>query len=175
MAGEIASAPAFATSVLREVEGLFARYPRKVHALLPVLHLVQRENEGWIPPGWDAYVARLCETTQNHVRGVITFYNMFHTRRVGRCHLMVCTCVPCGLGGGAELLERVSERLGIAPGQTSADGRFSLEESQCLAACDRAPLVLVGDTLHGPLSFDQLDALLDDLPQRHRGGSDRDG
>lgn len=152
---------AFSNSALKEVNEWFGRYPHKVHALLPVLHIVQRENDGWLPEGWDSYVAGLCETTVNHVRGVITFYNMFKTRPVGKYHLMVCTCVPCGLCGGDKLLEHLEEKLGVHPGQTSADGLFSLEEAQCLAACDKAPLMMVNENMHGHLTLEQLDQLLD--------------
>ena len=152
---------AFSKSALKEVNDLFGRYPHKVHALLPVLHIVQRENDGWLPKDWDSYVAGLCETTVNHVRGVITFYNMFKTRPVGKYHLMVCTCVPCGLCGGDKLLEHLEEKLGVFPGQTSADGLFSLEEAQCLAACDKAPLMMVNEKLHERLTMEQVDQLLD--------------
>ncbi len=148
---------AFNKSSLKEVNELFGRYPVKLHALLPVLHLAQRENEGWLPPGWDAYVAELCETTQNHVRGVITFYNMFKTKPVGTHHIMVCTCLPCGLCEGDKLLKHLEKRLGLHPGQTSADGLFSLEEAQCLAACDKAPLMLVNEDLHERVTLEQLD------------------
>ena len=152
---------AFSKSALKEVNELFGRYPHKVHALLPVLHIVQRENDGWLPKDWDSYVAGLCGTTVNHVRGVITFYNMFKTRPVGKYHLMVCTCVPCGLCGGDKLLEHLEEKLGVFPGQTSADGLFSLEEAQCLAACDKAPLMMVNEKLHERLTMEQVDQLLD--------------
>lgn len=151
---------AFSKSALKEVNELFGRYPHKVHALLPLLHIAQRENAGWLPKGWDSYVAGLCDTTVNHVRGVITFYNMFRTRPVGKYHLMVCTCVPCGLCGGEKLLEHLEEKLGIFPGQTSADGLFSLEEAQCLAACDKAPLMLVNQNMHERLTLEQVDELL---------------
>ncbi len=147
----------FSNSVIKEVDELFSRYPVKVHALLPLLHLAQRVNDGWLPSGWDAYVADLCDTTVNHVRGVITFYNMFHTKPVGKHHIMVCTCVPCGLCDGDKLLTHLEERLGLHPGQTSADGLFSLEEAQCLAACDKAPLMMVNDKLHENLTLEQVD------------------
>lgn len=150
----------FSDAAMKEISALFGRYPKKVYALLPVLHLAQRENQGWLPEGWDSYVAGLCDTTVNHVRGVITFYNMFRTRPVGKYHLMVCTCVPCGLCGGEKLLEHLEEKLGIFPGQTSADGLFSLEEAQCLAACDKAPLMLVNQNMHERLTLEQVDELL---------------
>ena len=151
---------AFGKESLGEVKALFKRYPKKVHALLPILHLVQRDNQGWLPEGWDAYVADLCETTVNHVRGVITFYNMFRTRPPGKFHIMVCTCVPCGLCGGDKVLEHLEEKLGILPGQTSGDGLFSLEEAQCLAFCDKSPILYVNDQLHENVTEDALDRII---------------
>ena len=147
----------FSDAVLKEVNALFGRYPKKVHALLPLLHIAQRVNGGWLPPGWEAYVAELCETTLNHVRGVVTFYNMYKTQPVGKYHIMVCTCLPCGLCGGAEVLEHLEHRLGIAPGNTTADGQFSLEEAQCLAACDQAPLMLVNEDLQKRITPEEID------------------
>ena len=156
----------FDKKVLKEVESLFSRYPKKVHALLPVLHLAQRENSGWLPPGWDAYAAELCETTVNHVRGVITFYNMFRTEAPGQFHLVVCTCVPCGFCGGDQVLEHLEHKLGIRPGQTTRDGLFSLEEAQCLAACDQAPLLQVDKQVHNRVTFEEIDRLLDEARRK---------
>lgn len=153
---------AFSDAVLKEVNDLFARYPKKVHALLPVLHIAQRENSGWLPPGWDAYVAELCETTLNHVRGVITFYNMYKTAPVGRYHIMVCTCLPCGLCGGVEVLEHLEHKLGVTPGNTTGDGLFSLEEAQCLAACDQAPLMMVNEDLQKRITLEEIDRWIDE-------------
>ena len=147
----------FSDAVKKEAEALFSRYPEKVHALLPILHLAQRENSGWLPPGWDAYVAQLCETSLNHVRGVISFYNMFKTHPVGRYHVLVCTCVPCGNCGGQDVMEHLEHKLGVRPGQVTTDGLFSIEESQCLAACDKAPLMLVNEELHEKLTLEELD------------------
>lgn len=147
----------FSDAVLKEVEALFGRYPQKIHALLPVLHLAQRENAGWLPEGWDAYIAELCGTTVNHVRGVITFYNMFNTHPPGKHHIMVCTCVPCGLCNGDKTLEHLEHALAISPGQTTKDGLFSLEEAQCLAACDKAPLMMVNGDLHEQVTPEKID------------------
>ncbi len=152
----------FSDAVMKEAQALFARYPKKVHALLPLLHLAQRENQGWLPEGWDAYLAGLCDTTVNHVRGVITFYNMFRTHAPGRHHIMVCTCVPCGLCGGDKLLEHLEQRLDLHPGQTSPDGLFSLEEAQCLAACDKAPLMMVNEDLVEHVTLEQVDSWIDE-------------
>ena len=152
----------FNDAVLKEVNTLFERYPKKVHALLPVLHIAQRENAGWLPPGWEAYVADLCETTLNHVRGVVTFYNMYRTQPVGKYHIMVCTCLPCGLCGGSDVLHHLEHRLGVTPGNVTADGLFSLEEAQCLAACDQAPLMVVNEDLQKRITLEEIDRWIDE-------------
>ena len=152
----------FSKEVMKEVEALFARYPRKINALLPLLHIAQRENNGWLPPGWEAYAAGLCETTLNHVRGVTTFYNMYRDVRPGQYHIMVCTCLPCGLCGGVEVLKHLEERLGLHAGNTSGDGLFSLEEVQCLAACDQAPLMVVNEDMQKRITFEEIDAWIDE-------------
>ena len=157
---------AFSDKGMQEVQALFARYPQKVHALLPVLHVAQRENQGWLPPGWAQYIAEVCETTVNHVRGVITFYNMFRESPPGKYHIMVCTCVPCGLCGGDKLLEHLEETLHLHSGQTSDDGLFSLEEAQCLAACDKAPLMLVNEDLLEHVSLDEVDRWIEEKRKR---------
>jgi len=152
----------FSDAVMREVNALFRRYPARVHALLPVLHTVQRENKGYLSRDWVTYVADLCDCTVNHVRGVITFYNMFRTEPPGKYRIRVCTCVPCGLCGGDRLLERLEHKLGIHAGQTTDDGLFSLEESQCLAACDKAPMMQVNEEEPlGPLTADQAERWVD--------------
>jgi NADH-quinone oxidoreductase subunit E len=157
----------FSDAAMKDVTTLFGRYPKKVHALLPLLHLVQRENAGFIPREWDAYVADLCECTVNHVRGVITFYNMFRTSAPGKHHIMVCTCVPCGLCGGDKLLEHLEHKLGIHAGQTTDDGMFSIEEAQCLAACDKAPLMVVNEGVPmAHVSHDQVDAWIDEARKK---------
>ncbi len=153
----------FSDAVLKEIEALFSRYPKKINALLPLLHITQRENEGWIPPGWDGYIAELCGTTLNHVRGVITFYNMFRTAPIGKSHIMVCTSVPCGLCGGAEILEHLEEKLGIHPGETTEDGNFSLEEVQCLAACDKAPLMVVNEDMQQRITTEEIDRWIEEV------------
>lgn len=152
----------FSDAVLKEVKALFARYPIKVNALLPLLHIAQRENGGWLQPGWDAYIAELCETTLNHVRGVITFYNMYRTSPPGKYHIMVCTSLPCGLCGGVEVMEHLEKRLGIHPGETSDDMVFSLEEVQCLAACDQAPLMVVNEEMQKRITLEEIDRWVDE-------------
>ena len=85
---------------------------------------------------------------------------MFRTEPPGKNLLMVCTSVPCGLCGGDKVLEEVEHKLGLRPGQTSVDGLFSLEEVQCLAACDKAPLIQVNADVHGRVTSEEIDRLI---------------
>ncbi|MDH4120453.1 MAG: NAD(P)H-dependent oxidoreductase subunit E [Deltaproteobacteria bacterium] len=137
--------PGFSSAVMKEVEGIFQRYPRKEHALLPLIHLVLRENKGCVPEEWDQVLADMVGVSLNHVRGVITFYDMLQREPRGKHHIRVCTSIPCGLCGGDKVLERMEDALGIHAGQTTPDGMISLEEVQCIAACDKAPLIQVDD------------------------------
>lgn len=159
--GKVAK-PGFSETVIKEVNTLFDRYPKKINALLPVLHIAQRENAGWLPPGWDDYIAGLCETSVTHVRGVITFYNMFKTKPVGKHHIMVCTCLPCGLCDGVSLLRHLEKKLGVHAGNTTDDGLFSLEEAQCLAACDYAPVMMVNEDLQKRITLEEVDRWIEE-------------
>ena len=161
---------AFSAAAQKRAEALFARYPKKVHALLPLLHLAQEENGGWLPPGWEDYIADLTDTTVTHVRGVVTFYNMFTTNPVGKNRIEVCTCVPCGLCGGAEVLEHIEHKLGVGPGGTTEDGVFTLSEEQCLAICDKAPFIRINGNLHAKVSLKDVDQLLEDARKGKSGG-----
>jgi len=153
----------FDKATMEEVDALFARYPRKINALLPLLHLVQRENAGWISPEWVETVADMCETTVNHVRGVITFYNMFRTTAPGKYHIMVCASLPCGVCGGKDVLHHLEHKLGIGPGMTTNDGLFSLEEVQCLASCDKAPLMVVNEDRREKVAVNDIDSWIESV------------
>ncbi len=159
----------FEGPILKQVQALFDRYPQKIHALLPVLHLAQQQNQGWLSPAWLEYVADQCDTTLNHVRGVVTFYNMFKTSPVGKNHIMVCTSLPCGLCHGADLLHGLETKLGIMAGETTEDGMFSLEEAQCLAACDQAPMMLVNDAQHHLVDIKGIGNWVDTVYQKEQG------
>ncbi|MDH4224066.1 MAG: NAD(P)H-dependent oxidoreductase subunit E [Deltaproteobacteria bacterium] len=151
---------------MKEVQGLFKRYPKKQHALLPILHLVMRENQGCVPEGWEDYVAELCETSLNHIRGVITFYDMIRKEPTGKFHIRVCTCVPCGMCGGDQIKNHIIKKLAIHPGHTTPDGLFSLEEVQCLAACDKAPLIQVNGNNPEKVTEESIDIWIQEMRQK---------
>jgi len=156
----------FKEPVLKEVQALFKQYPKKNYVLLPVLHLVMRENQGCIPEGWDQYVADLVDSDVTHVRGVISFYDMFRKEPMGKYHVRVCTCVPCGMCGGGTVLEHLEHQLGISAGQRTPDGMFSIEEVQCLAACDKAPLVQINENLPEKVTTESLDRWMNEVRSR---------
>jgi NADH-quinone oxidoreductase E subunit len=159
--------------VLARSRALVALYPEPRSALIPLCHLAQ-EQDGWLRPEAMSEIADLVGVTAAEVRGTATFYDMLHTEPVGTYVVSVCTNIACLLGGAAELLEHAEGALGIRAGGTTGDGVFTLEESECLADCDRTPCVQVNHRYVGgqtPESFDQLladlrsGALAEDVPR----------
>ena len=151
-----------------EFEKAVAKYPpdRRRAALLAVLHLAQDEL-GWLPEPAMAYVGFRLDVPPVRVREVATFYSMYRLHPVGRHHIGVCNSVSCWAMGSENILRQCSEILGIRPGQTTADGHFSLEEVACLAACGGAPAVLVNNfTFVETVTPDSLQALIQELRER---------
>ena len=134
---------AFGEEALAEYARIVARYPQRRAALMPVLWLAQREF-GWLSPQVQAYVAGLMELPRAWVEGVVSFYTMYYRRPMGAHHLQVCTNLSCVLRGAEEVLSAVRRRLEIEPGETTPDGRFSLDRAECLGSCGTAPVIQVG-------------------------------
>ena len=134
-------------------------YPDKKAALLPALHLVQNER-GFIGPEEEIEVADLLVLRPIEVREVVTFYSMFRRRPSGRTILQVCSNLTCTIRGGERILDYLQKTLGIESGGTTPDGRFTLVEVECLGACDQAPCLMIGETLHGHLTPESVDELL---------------
>ena len=155
----------FSKDILTQVDNLLSRYPIKQNALIPILLLAQNENDGWLTEEWMQHVADICEVPLTHVEGVVTFYTMFRLKRPGKFHLQVCTCVPCCLVGGTELLEHTEKKLNILAGHTTTDGDFSIEEMECLGACSFAPAIIVNEDYHEQVTPDKIDKLIDQLKQ----------
>lgn len=148
----------FRIDIRQRAEELIALYPRPRSAMLPLLHLAQ-EQDGYLSDEGIAEVAELTGTTSADVRGTASFYDMFHLEPVGKYVVGVCTNVACLLAGGEELLGHASTTLGCAVGSTSEDGLFTLEETECLADCNIAPVVQVNHRYvrtTTPEAFDQL-------------------
>ena len=152
----------FRSDIRQRADELVTLYPRKRSAMLPLLHLAQ-EQDGYLCDDAIAEVAELTGTTPAEVRGTAMFYDMFHLEPVGKYVVGVCTNIACLIAGGEELLEHASEKLGCAVGSTSADGLFTLEESECLADCNIAPCVQVNARYVRTTTPELFDALVDDL------------
>ncbi|MGQ9672985.1 MAG: NADH-quinone oxidoreductase subunit NuoE [Candidatus Aminicenantales bacterium] len=154
--------PEYSSQLLKEVERMIARYPKKEAALLPVLHLVQREK-GWISPAEERFVAALLGIKPIKVREVATFYTMILKRPLGKYHLQVCSNLSCTLLGAGTVLEYLKEKLGIRPGETTPDGKFSLSTVECLGACEQAPCLMVNFDYYGNLDREKIDKILASL------------
>jgi len=156
---------AFSDAARERVEWLRTRYPKGYERalILPVLALAQREF-GWVSREVVAFVAGVIPVPPIWVEEVATFYTMYNKRPVGRHHVQVCTNICCSLVGAEQLLRVVSEHLGVAPGETTADRKFTLSTAECLGACGYAPMMQVNDRYHENLrSRAEVRALLDRL------------
>lgn len=147
----------------RELMGL---YPHPRSALIPICHLAQ-EQDGWVAPEAIDEIAALVGLTPAEVLGTASFYEMLHTEPVGTYVISVCTNIACMLRGAYELLDHVEDKLGVRSGSTSADGMFTLEETECIADCGRAPCLAVNHRFVGDVTPESFDALVDGL----RGGT----
>jgi NADH-quinone oxidoreductase E subunit len=148
--------------VMDRAKALVALYPEPRSALIPLCHLAQ-EQDGWLRPEAMSDIADLVGVTAAEVRGTATFYDMLHTEPVGTYVVSVCTNIACLLGGAAELLEHAEDAMGVRAGGTTADAMFTLEESECLADCDRVPCVQVNHRYVGGQTAETFDQLLVDL------------
>ena len=145
-----------------EIESILERYPTKQAALLPLLWMCQ-ERWGWVSAGMMRAVGDRLELSPAFVEGVVTFYTMYQREPPGRYLLQVCTTLSCQLCGVSPLVDHLKERLDIDFGETSADGRFTLVDVQCLGACGEGPVIQVNDDYHTNLTVEGLDQLLDQL------------
>lgn len=147
---------------LKIASEIISRYPRPKSALIPLLHLAQ-EQDGYVADDAMEHIGELIGITPAEVLGTCSFYEMFKREPVGEYLVNVCTNIACLLVGGEELLEHLEDRLGIKPGGTSADGAFTLEDVECIAACTEAPCLQVNYRYFYKVTPDAADALLDDL------------
>ena len=146
-------------------DALIAKYPpgRQASALLPLLDLAQRQNDGWLPRAALDYVADYVKMPPIRVYEVATFYTMFNLKPVGRHHVQVCTNLPCWLRGSDEIVATCRKHLGVGPGETTADGQFTVAEVECLGACVNAPMVQIGDDYYEDLTPESMASILETL------------
>ncbi len=141
-----------------------AKYPpdRKASAVMAALHIAQDEH-GWLSEPLMDYVAQLLDLRSIQVYEVATFYTMYNLKPVGRHVISVCTNISCMLTGAEHVVKHLENRLGIRLGETTADGRFTLKEVECLAACGGAPMFMIDKTYHENLTPDRIDEILGSL------------
>jgi NADH-quinone oxidoreductase subunit E len=147
------------------ISELLTHYPgdRKQAAMLPALELVQ-DMLGYLTPAALLQVAKRLEVSPEKTAEVATFYSMLRLQPAGRYRIDLCTNLSCALCGAEQLLAQLKARLGIGLGETTADGKFTLREVECLASCGTAPALQINESYHERLTPVSLDRLLDSLP-----------
>ncbi|OYV99201.1 MAG: NADH-quinone oxidoreductase subunit E [Deltaproteobacteria bacterium 37-65-8] len=154
---------AFSETGRAEFERLLTRYPDRKAAILPALHLAQKEF-GYVSDEAIVYIAGLVGASPADIEGVASFYTMYNRKPVGKYHVQICRNISCSLLGAEHLIEHVSRKLGVRPGETTPDGKFTLEKVECLGSCGTAPVMQVNDEYHENLTVESIDRILDKLP-----------
>jgi NADH-quinone oxidoreductase subunit E len=139
------------------------RYPQSKSALLPALHLAQREHDGWLSEDVMAEVAEVMGLPPAEVRSVVSFYTLFNRQPVGRYLVQVCTNISCSLLGAEYIVNHLERKLGIGVGETTPDGLFTLLEVECLGSCGTAPMMQVNDTYYENLTVERVAKILSEL------------
>lgn len=149
-----------------EVQAIFAKYPSKRSAVMPLLYLAQRE-EGYIKKEAMQEIAALIELETTEVAAIVGFYSMYHDEKAGKYRMQVCTDLPCALRGADKFLDALCANLGVKVGETTPDGLVTIEAVMCLAGCDKAPMFQLqeGDkvTYHENMSVDKTMELVEAL------------
>lgn len=148
-----------------KADKIIAKYPegRQASAVIPLLDLAQRQAGGWVPRAAMDHIGEILDMAFIRVYEVATFYTMFNLKPTGKHHLQVCTTTPCWLRNSDAVIEACHKKLGIRPGETTADGAFSLIEVECLGACVNAPMLQLGDDYFEDLDSASTVALIEAL------------
>ena len=144
----------------QEFDKIVSKYEQKRAALLPLLHCVQ-EKEGLITPEAEKNIAEYLGIPVVHVHEVVCFYHLFHQKRTGKYHFSVCQTTACALRGAEDVIGHIEQRLNIKPGETTPDGKFSLDVVECLGACELAPMMQCNKEYRGFLNKKKIDELID--------------
>ncbi len=158
----------FSPEKLNEFQRLVSAYPegKQKSALIPVLHLAQQEFGGWLSSDTMDYVASLLKLDPIEVYEVATFYSMFNLKPVGKYMFEVCQTGPCMLNGSDNIIAYIGQKLGIKPGETTADGMFTLKTVECLGACGYAPMMQLGKHYREHLTKEKVDAIIAECSQQ---------
>ncbi len=150
-----------------ELDAIFARYPERRSALMPILHLLQ-DRLGNLPPSVLEAVADLLEVDPTEVISVASFYHLYFQEPVGRNVLLLCDDLPCSLKGAEAIIRHVEERLGVPCGEPTKDGLFTAIRSPCIAACHRPPAMQVNLAYHEAMTRERVDELIDSIRSQAR-------
>jgi NADH-quinone oxidoreductase subunit E len=152
----------FSNDSLKKVHELISHYPegKQKSALLPILHIAQKEFDGWLDVPVMDYVASILNIEPIEVYEVATFYSMFNLKPVGKYVFEVCQTGPCMVKGSDDIISYIKEKLDISVGETTPDGLFTLKTVECLGACGYAPMMQLGKTYREHLSKEKVDAII---------------
>ena len=145
-----------------EIDEIVSRYPVRRSALIPLLYLAQRD-QGFITEAAMKEIAALLQLTPPQVYETVTFYTMLNLKQVGRFHIQICKSLMCALVGSDMVIGWIKTKLGIASGETTSDGLFTLSAVECLAACGTAPMMQINDDYYERLTEEKVDRILADL------------
>ena len=146
----------------KEIAEILSHYPVKRSALIPLLYLAQ-QDEGYVSEAAMKEIAQILRLTPPQVYETATFYTMLNLKPVGKFHLQICKSLMCALVGSDTVIDWVKAKLGIGPGETTADGLFTLSAVECLAACGTAPMMQVNEDYYERLTEEKFDRILADL------------
>jgi NADH-quinone oxidoreductase subunit E len=154
----------FSEERLKEVRTIIDRYPqgKQKSALLPVLHLAQEDNNGWLSVEAMDHVAEILQLKPIEVYEVATFYSMYNLKPVGKYLFEVCQTGPCMLNGSDQIIDYIKQKLGIGVGETTADGLFTLKTVECLGACGYAPMMQFGKFYKEHLTPEKIDRIIEE-------------
>lgn len=152
---------ALSENIKTKINGMRANFPTEQALLLPLLHSIQEER-GWISLDSMKEAAEFLHLPLMKVREVVTFYTMYNQKPVGKAHIQICANISCWLKGADHLIECAEKKLGIKPGETTADGKFTLSEVECLGACGTAPALQMNEEYFENLSAEKLTTLIDE-------------
>ncbi|HRC84492.1 MAG TPA: NADH-quinone oxidoreductase subunit NuoE [Thermoanaerobaculia bacterium] len=150
-------------NVRQRLDVLRKRYPTPRAVLLPALHLAQEANGGWLSDAVIEAVAAELGLPNSDVYGVVTFYDLYHQKPVGRHRIRVCTNVSCMLRGSDEVMAAIAQELGVGEDEVTADGRCSYVHFECLGSCDTAPMMMIDQRYHENLTPEKARQIVKEL------------
>ena len=154
----------FSPETVAEMESHLVKYPpeRKRSALIPLLFVIQRER-GWVDNPGVNFLAKFLELEVTDVWETATFYSMFNLRPVGKHHIQICKTLSCKIMGEPEITGHICSKLGIHPGETTEDGKYTVSLVECLGSCGTAPMMQIGFDYYEDLTPEKVDKIMDSL------------